>query len=93
MPDHDSEIERLEAKRVKWRQIGRVAGFVALADPLIAFTTFSAAIQPDSGLIRELFSFSSWSFLPLIIIGVRARKIAITCRDQAQQLRELSKIQ
>jgi len=91
MSGHESEIEFLEAKRLKWRRIGMISGLVALADPLVSLGTLGAAVQADSGLIRLVFLFATFSFLPLIIFGVIARGVAVQSRNQARLLRELGK--
>jgi hypothetical protein len=86
------QIQSEEAKRVMWRRIGINSGVVSLLTPYIAISSIAGYAQ-SNGLAGVLFVLSMISFLPLMIMGFVGMGLAISYRNKAQRLREVSKFQ
>jgi uncharacterized membrane protein YtjA (UPF0391 family) len=86
------QIQSEEAKRVMWRRIGIICGVVSLLTPVIAFSSIAGWAKND-GLAWVLFMLSIYSFLPLMIMGFVGMGLAISYRNRARRLREVSKFQ
>ena len=86
------EIQAEETKRVMWRRIGIICGVVSLLTPFIAISSIAGYAQGNS-LSGALFGLATILAVPLMVMGFVGMGLAISFRNKAQRLRELSKFQ
>ena len=92
MSTTEIDIQTQEAKRVMWRRIGIICGVVSLLTPFIAFTSLPMYATGNS-FAAFLFAFAIFGFIPLMVMGFVGMAIAISARNTAARLREVSKFQ
>jgi hypothetical protein len=92
MSTTEIDIQTQEAKRAKWRLIGIICGVASLLSPFIAFTSLPMYASGNS-FAAFLFLFAIFGFIPLMVMGFVGMAIAISARNTAARLRELSKFQ